>query len=74
MTSKPVRAPDSSSTTPDEHHNQSWQDLAQQACRETDPDKLMTIVKDLCTAIDEDGKPGSQKATGSSGMRKAQRP
>ena len=29
-----------------------WKELAEQASHEADPQKLMKIVKDLCTALD----------------------
>jgi hypothetical protein len=34
-----------------------WQDLAREAANETDPKKLVEIVKDLCSLLDEQKKP-----------------
>jgi hypothetical protein len=34
-----------------------WHDLAGQAAKETDPEKLMQIVKDLCGLLDAQKKP-----------------
>jgi hypothetical protein len=36
---------------------QRWQDLANQAAEESDPQKLTAIVKDLCSLLDEQKKP-----------------
>jgi len=36
---------------------QDWKELAEQASQEADPQKLMKIVKDLCTALDKEPKP-----------------
>ena len=41
---------------------QRWQDLAGQAAKETDPEKLMQIVKDLCSLLDAEKKPPTTPA------------
>lgn len=39
------------------NHDKSWQELAEKASQETDPQKLLTLVKDLCSALDGKNKP-----------------
>ena len=36
---------------------QRWQELASEAAKETDPEKLMRIVQDLCSLLDGEKKP-----------------
>ena len=36
---------------------QRWQELATEAVKETDPEKLISIVKDLCSLLDAEEKP-----------------
>jgi hypothetical protein len=38
------------------HINKAWEDLAAEAAQEPDSEKLLEIVKDLCTALDEKHK------------------
>jgi hypothetical protein len=38
------------------HINKAWEDLAAEAAQEPDAEKLLEIVKDLCTALDEKHK------------------
>ena len=60
--------------TDEANKDKSWQDLAKQASEERDPRKLMTLVKDLCSALDDEAKPpvNSQNANGDSQDRKPQ--
>ncbi|MCU1304922.1 MAG: hypothetical protein JWQ87_5206 [Candidatus Sulfotelmatobacter sp.] len=37
--------------------DQKWHSLAEQASREMDPKKLTLLVDQLCSALDERGKP-----------------
>lgn len=36
---------------------QRWQELATEAVQETDPEKLVSIVKDPCSLLDAEEKP-----------------
>jgi hypothetical protein len=36
---------------------QRWHELANEAAKETDPEKLIRIVKDLCSLLDAGKKP-----------------
>lgn len=44
-----------------------WRSIAEQASKETDPAKLMTLVEKLCCALDRERSQKSQLATASSG-------
>jgi len=65
MTDEPARStsPRSSSPAPtqppssEDHPDKTWKDLAKEASEETDPQKLITIVKDLCSALDHEATP-----------------
>jgi hypothetical protein len=48
-----------------------WMQLAEQASHEPDPQKLMKIVKDLCTALDGEPKPPTSSPALNSDSRKA---
>lgn len=37
--------------------DQKWYSLAEQASKETDPDKLTTLIAELCSALDDRAKP-----------------
>jgi hypothetical protein len=39
---------------------QRWQELATEAAEETDPEKLIRIVKDLCSLLDAEKKAACQ--------------
>jgi hypothetical protein len=39
---------------------QRWQELATEAVKETDPQKLIKIVKNLCSLLDAEEKPLSR--------------
>jgi hypothetical protein len=41
-----------------------WRSIAEQASKETDPAKLMTLVEKLCCALDGERRQKSQLATG----------
>jgi hypothetical protein len=49
---------------------QRWQDLAGQAAKETDPEKLMQIVKDLCSLLDKEKKPPASSPARTDQQRK----
>jgi hypothetical protein len=38
------------------HPPSDWQHLAEQASKETDPNKLMKLVSELCSALDSERK------------------
>jgi hypothetical protein len=44
-----------------------WRSIAEQASKETDPVKLMTLVEKLCCTLDGERRQKSQLATASSG-------
>jgi hypothetical protein len=44
-------------------HSEDWVSIAEQASKEMDPAKLMTLVQQLCSAL-EDRKKGSSPLTG----------
>jgi hypothetical protein len=44
-----------------------WRSIAEQASKETDPAKRMTLVEKLCCALDRERRQKSQLATASSG-------
>jgi hypothetical protein len=44
-----------------------WRSIAEQASKETDPAKLMTLVENLCCALDGERRQKSELANASSG-------
>jgi len=50
-----------------------WHDLAGQAAKETDPEKLMQIVKDLCGLQDAQKKPPASSSARPDQPRKTTR-
>jgi hypothetical protein len=49
---------------------QRWQKLADEAVKETDPEKLVRIVKELCSLLDAEKKPpASSRATSSESQK-----
>jgi len=37
--------------------DQEWYAIAERTCKERDPEKLMSLIAQLCTALDERRKP-----------------
>lgn len=50
-----------------------WQELASAAAKETDPQKLVRIVKDLCSLLDAEGKRPAHSASTPTNLKRAQR-
>lgn len=51
---------------------QRWQELATEAAHETDPQKLIKIVKDLCSLLNTEKKPpASSRATAHQSQKSA---
>jgi len=50
-----------------------WHDLAGQAAKETDPEKLMQTVKDLCGLLDAQKKPPASSSARPDQPRKTTR-
>jgi hypothetical protein len=38
-----------------------WRDLAEQAAKETDPEKMVKLIQELCSAIDHQARPQQEK-------------
>ncbi len=45
--------PDPKSASKPNPHTEDWRDLAEQASRESDPQKLVKLVQDLCDRLDQ---------------------
>ena len=54
---QPRSSADSQVPADEASQDKSWQELAEKASQETDPQKLLTLVKDLCSALDGENKP-----------------
>jgi len=53
---------------------QRWQELANEAAEETDPQKLIRIVKDLCSLLNAEKKPpASSRATAHQSQKSARK-
>jgi hypothetical protein len=50
---------------------QRWHELANEAAKETDPDKLIRIVKDLCSLLDAEKKPSASSRGAASESQKS---
>jgi hypothetical protein len=55
--SNPAGAASHPQAPSDEANHTNWKDLAERASHETNPQKLLTLVKDLCSALDSENKP-----------------
>ena len=52
---------------------QRWQELATEAAKETDPEKLVRIVEDLCSLLDEGKKPPASSRSSACELQKSAR-
>jgi hypothetical protein len=53
---------------------QRWQELVDEAAKETDPQKLIRIVEDLCSLLNAEKKPpASSRATAHQSQRSARK-
>ncbi len=60
---------------PDEANRvKNWRDLARQAAQETDPQKLLSVVKDLCSALDSENKHANSQSDTCNSADGGQRP
>ena len=50
-----------------------WKDLAEQASREQDPEKLIELVKELCVALDGEAKPPAKTTDAKESVEKPNR-